>query len=183
MARKKDQHQAAPSAISWTTHNAEETQALAEAAGKLLKPGDVLALHGDLGSGKTTFVQGLVKGIGITAAAVKSPTFVLMREYPGAVPVVHIDAYRLEAAPDAAWLDVELLISPRKITVIEWAERLSKLLPDQRIDFKFEHVSTHRRRISLTGSGDRAGALQAALASTQAPAETTLEEEHGTVGD
>ena len=184
MARKQAQAKSSASDLSWATNTAEETQAFAEQVGRLLKPGDVLALHGDLGSGKTTFVQGLVKGTGNAAAAVKSPTFVLVREYPGAVPVVHIDAYRLSGSPAAAWLDVEQLIHPDKITVIEWAERLTELLPDQRIDIQMEHISTNRRRITLIGQGARGSQLHASLAPTvQAPPESSSEETHGTLSD
>ena len=184
MARKQTEGKRTSTGLSWTTSTVEETHALAEQLSRLLKPGDVVALHGDLGSGKTTFVQGLAKGIGIADASVKSPTFVLVREYPGAVPVVHIDAYRLSGAPAAAWLDLELLIHPGKITVIEWAERLTELLPDQRIDIQLEHVSTNRRRITLVGQGARGGQLHASLASmVQSPPEAATEEAHGTLSD
>ena len=154
MARQQAQKQSTEENPSWVTNTVEETQSLAEKIGKCLKPGDVLALHGDLGSGKTTFVQGLVKAAGIAPAAVKGPTFVLMREYAGATPVVHIDAYRLTGAPAAVWLDIEQFIRPEKITVIEWAERLSELLPDERMDIGFAHLSTNRRRITLLAQNE-----------------------------
>ena len=179
MARKPPQKQPAEENLSWVTNTVEETQNLAENIGKCLKPGDVLALHGDLGSGKTTFVQGLVKGTGIVSAAVKSPTFVLMREYAGTTPVVHIDAYRLAAAPSAIWLDVEQLIHPEKITVIEWAERLSDLLPDQRIDIEFAHLSTNRRRITLLPQSESVKQRFQGLA----PSQDISEDAHGAACD
>ncbi len=90
----------------------EETQALGERLGRLLQPGDVVALHGELGSGKTTIIQGIARGLGCESDRVKSPTFVLMREYPGRTPLAHLDGYRLEGAPAAAWLDLDLIYSP-----------------------------------------------------------------------
>ena len=133
----------------------EQTQSLGEQLGQLLQAGDVVALHGELGSGKTTFIQGIARGMGLPADLVKSPTFVLEREYPGQVPLIHIDGYRLEGAEQAAWLDVELLFSRHKITVIEWAERFTGLLPDDHFEVRLEHVSTNRRRLAFRGTGAR----------------------------
>jgi tRNA threonylcarbamoyladenosine biosynthesis protein TsaE len=137
------------------TNSVEETQSLGERLGKLLHPGDVVALQGELGAGKTTLIQGIAKGLGRDPASIKSPTFVLMRQYPGDVPLVHIDGYRLEGAPQAAWLDLELIFSPGSITLIEWAERFAGLLPEDRLEVRLEHVSTNRRRISLVPFGPR----------------------------
>ena len=133
----------------------EETQAFGEKLGRALRAGDVVALHGELGTGKTTLIQGLARGLGLGADAVKSPTFVLMREYPGAVPLIHIDGYRLEGAPSVAWLDLDLMFSPQKITVIEWAERFEGLLPEDAVALHLAHVSANRRRITVSGTGLR----------------------------
>ena len=122
MAKKRGSQ--TDTAFDVVTSTVEETQAFGEELGKLLKAGDAVALQGELGTGKTTLIQGITKGLGVTGVAVKSPTFVLMREYPGPVPVVHIDAYRLEGAPAAAWLDIDQLLGPEKVTLIEWAERV-----------------------------------------------------------
>lgn len=148
-------------AAAWelVSGSVEETHALGERLGRLLQPGDVLAFQGELGSGKTTLIQGLALGMGCTSVTVKSPTFVLMREYPGPVPLVHMDAYRLEGAPAAAWLDVDFIFSPAKITVIEWAERVGDLLPADHLAVHLEHVSTNRRRLTLRASGPRGEAL------------------------
>lgn len=127
----------------------EETQAFGERLGRALCPGDVVALHGTLGSGKTTLVQGIARGLGRDPQTIKSPTFVLMREYPGAVPLIHVDGYRLEGPSAVTWLDVELLFSPQKITVIEWAERFAGLLPEGCLEVHLQHVSANRRRLRL----------------------------------
>ena len=141
--------------VEIVSHSAEDTQAFGAQLGRWLSLGDVVALHGALGSGKTTLIQGLARGLGRSPDSVKSPTFVLMREYPGEVPLVHIDGYRLAAAPSASWLDVELIFSPHKITVIEWAERFEGLLPDDRLELHLEHLSANRRRISARATGAR----------------------------
>ena len=104
------------------TSSVEETQAVGEQLGQSLRPGDVVALRGELGSGKTTLIQGIARGLGRAPESIKSPTFVLMREYSGEVPLIHIDGYRLEGAPAASWLDLDLLFLPRKINLLERAE-------------------------------------------------------------
>lgn len=141
------------------TASAEETQALGEALGRQLKPGHVVAFFGDLGAGKTTFIQGVAQGVGADANRVKSPTFVLMREYPGPLPLVHIDGYRLEGSGAVTWLDIELIFGPSKITLIEWAERFGELLPPEYLEVRLKHVSTNRRRIQLIPHGAGAEAL------------------------
>jgi len=145
-----------------TTRSPEETQQFGERLAAQLRAGDVVALIGDLGSGKTTMIQGLARGLGL-ASSVKSPTFVLLREYPGLVPLVHIDGYRLEGESSVVWLDVEWVFSPRKITVIEWADRFEGVLPDERLELRLAHRSTNQRSIALTGHGARAQAVVRAM--------------------
>ena len=171
------------SEIEFTSGSVEETQAFGERLGQALRAGDVVALFGELGSGKTTLIQGLAKGLGRDPDTIKSPTFVLMREYPpgpsvtgagagGEVPLVHIDGYRLEGAPAVAWLDVELIFSPHKITVIEWAERFGDLLPEDCFQIHLSHISTNRRRIKLVSSSPRGQEVFSQLQATTT-AETT----------
>lgn len=157
--------------VEFASGSVEETQALGERLGRLLQAGDVVALYGELGSGKTTLMQGIAKGLGRQPQTIKSPTFVLMREYPpgpsstvaegtgGAIPLIHLDGYRLQGTSAAAWLDVELLFSPRKITVIEWAERFGNLLPPEHLAVHLEHVSANRRRIRASAHGARVATL------------------------
>lgn len=169
-------------ALDITTASVEETQAWGERVGKVLTPGDVVALRGELGSGKTTFIQGVARGLGVNPDVVRSPTFVIMREYPGRIPLIHIDGYRLEGTPDAMWLDTELLFSPRKVTVIEWAERFEGVLPASTLELQLEHVSTNRRRLTFGGTGERAGMMVAAL-STQATMGQETTKADATAGD
>ncbi len=177
------------------TGSVEETQAFGERLGRALRAGDVVALFGELGSGKTTLIQGIAQGLGRDAARIKSPTFVLMREYPpvpsgqgaarpgdregraggagGGTPLVHIDGYRLSGAPAAAWLDIEQIFSPHKITLIEWAERFEGLLPASYVGVRLRHVSAHRRAITVAAHGARAeeiARVAQAAASVEQPA-------------
>jgi tRNA threonylcarbamoyladenosine biosynthesis protein TsaE len=165
------------------TNSVEETQAIGEQLGRTLRPGDVVALQGELGSGKTTLIQGIARGLGRDPDAIKSPTFVLMREYPpgptvagagagGEVPVIHVDGYRLEGPPAVSWLDVDLIFSPHKITLIEWAERFAGLLPEDVVIVQLTHVSTNRRRLSCRATGPRSHAVLASLPSASAHAHT-----------
>lgn len=153
-----------------TTSSADETQVLGERLGRALQAGDVVALRGPLGAGKTTLVQGIARKHATHPEQVKSPTFVLMREYPGDVPVVHVDAYRLEGGPEAAWgLDIDLIFSPRKITLIEWADRVGELLPPGTIFVELSHVSKEKRAITVSGEGARAAAILTELKRGQPP--------------
>ena len=156
MAKTRASRAASTSAVfERTSGSAAETLALGEALGRALQAGDVLALHGELGSGKTTLIQGIARGLGLAPEQVKSPTFVLMREYPGALPLIHVDAYRLDH-PDAAWsFDTELFFSRRKVTVVEWAERIAQILPECALTLTLEHVTTNRRRITACANGPR----------------------------
>ena len=162
--KSKIQHLKSADAVEVNSGSVEDTQALGERLGAALRPGDVVALRGELGTGKTTLIQGIAKGLGRDPGTIKSPTFVLMREYPGDIPLVHIDGYRLEGPASIAWLDIELIFSPAKITLIEWAERFADLLPEERLELHLSHVSTNRRTIALVPYGARAAELAHAAA-------------------
>ena len=111
------------------TMSAAETQALAAELAAALPPGTVLCLHGDLGAGKTCFVQGLARALGVRRP-VGSPTFTLINEYKGAKPLAHVDLYRIRGAADAFGLGLEdYLCHYPGIVAIEWAERVAELLP------------------------------------------------------
>ena len=112
------------------TKSAAETQALAARLAAEMPPGTVLCLHGDLGAGKTCFVQGLAKALGVRRP-VGSPTFTLINEYRGTKPLAHIDLYRIRGAGDAFGLGLEdYLFHHGGIVAIEWAERVAELLPE-----------------------------------------------------
>lgn len=113
------------------TKSAVETQALAAQLATEMPPGTVLCLHGDLGAGKTCFVQGLARALGVRRP-VGSPTFTLINEYKGPKPLAHIDLYRIRGAGDAFGLGLEdYLFHYPGIVAIEWAERVTELLPEE----------------------------------------------------
>ena len=131
--------------------SAEETMAFAEKFGRTLKPGSVIALIGGLGSGKTTFVKGIARGLGLkNADEVKSPTFVLMHVYKTRVPLYHFDLYRLESRREVEALGFEDFAGdPMAITCVEWAERADKLLPRGTRKVGLEITGENSRRIVI----------------------------------
>ncbi len=113
------------------TNSAEETIRLGEQLGRHLKAGDVLGLIGELGSGKTTLVKGIACGLGVRERErVTSPSFVLIKEYSGKIPLFHFDLYRLDRIKDIEYLGVEEYLFDKGACVIEWAEKMQMLLPD-----------------------------------------------------
>lgn len=150
-------------ATTWTvdTTAADQTKALGANLARRLAVGDILALAGDLGAGKTTFVQGLAHGLGITGA-VTSPTFVLINRYrtPDGRILQHADCYRLEHAPLEMW-DAGLgdLLAGDDLVVIEWADRVPGLLPAEHLAIHFEYVDENRRRLTFQAYGAHYAAL------------------------
>lgn len=116
---------------NYISESPKETQALGEKLGKTLKQGDVIALVGDLGTGKTCLTQGIARGVGIASGeVVNSPSYILINEYSGAMPIYHIDLYRLENNEEIAELGLSEYMESDGICVIEWAERMADALPD-----------------------------------------------------
>lgn len=124
---------------TFKTESPEETQILGEKLGKTLKRGDVIALVGDLGTGKTCLTQGIARGVGIAPnEVVNSPSYILINEYNGTIPIYHIDLYRLENSAEIAELGLSEYIEGDGIYIIEWAERMADLLPDTCIKIHIE---------------------------------------------
>jgi tRNA threonylcarbamoyladenosine biosynthesis protein TsaE len=127
--------------------SAEATEAAGERLGRTLGPGAVVALTGELGAGKTCFVQGLVRGLGAAVRAT-SPTFVLVNEYKGRVPVHHVDAYRTDSMTELMDLGLLEMIGGEGVTLIEWADKLSPLLPPDTIHVHIAGVGDEPRTIT-----------------------------------
>ena len=136
-----------------TTGSADQTEHLAEQLGTIAVPGLVIALVGDLGAGKTTFVRGLARGLEIDPAVVSSPTFVLIHEYDGRLPMFHFDPYRLTNLASWVELGVDEYIESDGVCVIEWANRVEHYLPDDRLGIQFEHIGEQERRITVDPGG------------------------------
>jgi tRNA threonylcarbamoyladenosine biosynthesis protein TsaE len=117
-----------------TTKSAEATEAVGEAIGSQLRVGDLVVLSGDLGAGKTTFAKGLARALGVTEP-VTSPTFTIVQEYDGRVPLAHVDVYRLDRIQELHDLGFEELLESR-VTVVEWGEAIALVLPRDRIEVR-----------------------------------------------
>lgn len=144
------------------THSPEETMDFAQNFTQGLKGGEVLALTGDFGSGKTTFLKGLAEGLGIKEV-ITSPTFVILKEYRILRPMihlggvskrlgkfVHIDAYRAETIDDIKSVGIEDFLGRSDVVMaIEWAEKIREILPKNTIYINFKHLDEHKREISL----------------------------------
>jgi tRNA threonylcarbamoyladenosine biosynthesis protein TsaE len=143
-------------AESGTSRSAEETEALGARLAESLEPGDVVALTGELGAGKTCFAQGLARGLGVARRAV-SPTFVLVNEYRGRVPVHHVDAYRTESLAELLDLGLEEMVAGDGVTIVEWADKLLALLPPHTVHVHIEGVGDEPRVIRITRPVSQAG--------------------------
>ncbi|MET3730293.1 tRNA threonylcarbamoyladenosine biosynthesis protein TsaE [Fictibacillus halophilus] len=140
------------STYQYETKSAEETMSFAEKLGSLLQKGDVLTLAGDLGAGKTTFTKGLAKGLGITRT-VNSPTFTIIKEYSGRLPLYHMDVYRLEDSDED--LGFEEYFSGDGVCVVEWAVYIEDYLPEERLELIISHKGDDEREIQLKPIGTR----------------------------
>lgn len=128
------------------------TRAIAADLARVAVPGDLICLWGDLGAGKTVVAKGFGMGLGVSDT-INSPTFVLMAEYVGRLPLFHIDLYRLSDAEDAL---AGGLLDERQasgVTLVEWPERLGSALPDVRIDVRLEISADESRRITIAAAG------------------------------
>ena len=134
---------------SFVTRSAAETTELGRALSRRLLAGDIVAFYGELGAGKTTMIKGIAAGLGVTDV-VKSPSFVIVTEYAGRVPVYHIDLYRLDENSDFGSIGLDSYLEGDGVCLIEWAERAEKVLPDKAIRVRMSVKGTGRR-IEITG--------------------------------
>ncbi|MFZ1239356.1 tRNA (adenosine(37)-N6)-threonylcarbamoyltransferase complex ATPase subunit type 1 TsaE [Candidatus Amarolinea dominans] len=154
---------------TWISHSPAATFALGQQIGRLAQPGDVLALSGDLGAGKTALVQGIGAGLGI-ADQITSPTFTLVGEYDGRLHLFHVDVYRLVAAPaEALAFGLDDLLGADGLTVIEWANLVATLLPADRLEVQLTWLDDLTRRLVFTAHGARHAALLHDLAAEMTP--------------
>lgn len=131
-----------------TTASAEETLALGRRFAATLAPGDIVALYGNLGAGKTHLVKGICEGFGMPGEAVTSPTFTLVNEYAGAdFPIYHFDAYRIERVEEFFELGYEDYFFGEGVCLIEWPEHIAPLLPDYTLRLRLTHLGGDQRRI------------------------------------
>ena len=159
----------AASTLTARTSSVDDTQRLAAAVGMLARPGDLVVLAGDLGAGKTAFVQGFGRGLGVTEP-ITSPTFTLAQQYDGRLVVHHLDVYRLEQFSEVAELGLSELLDDGGVTLIEWGDAIAPLLPGDYLEVRLTYgeAGDDDRRIALRPVGPawalRHGALLHAVA-------------------
>jgi tRNA threonylcarbamoyladenosine biosynthesis protein TsaE len=141
----------------------DTTRALAAALGPLLEAGDVVSLVGDLGAGKTAFAQGLARGLGVDGP-VTSPTFTIVQEYAGRLPVAHVDVYRLDTVQDLYDLGFDELIDDGRVTIVEWGDLVAQALPADHLVVRIEAgVADNERMLDLSFRGARWAPRRAAI--------------------
>jgi tRNA threonylcarbamoyladenosine biosynthesis protein TsaE len=133
---------------SITTTDPETTRELAASLAAAAEPGDLICLWGELGAGKTQFAKGFGAGLGVSGT-ISSPTFILMSEYAGRLPMFHVDLYRLADGVDALAGGVVDDRQAAGVTLVEWPERMGELLPSHRLDVVIDGTGTEPRRITL----------------------------------
>ncbi len=136
----------------FTSNSEEETINFGRRFAEQLKAGDVVALQGPLGSGKTHLVKGIAQAFGIKKSSVHSPTYTLIHEYEGSLPVYHFDCYRMQTVQEALEIGAEDYFYRQGICVIEWAAKIKSILPEKVIWVKLEVISPTQRTITINRS-------------------------------
>jgi len=136
------------------TKSPEETKKIGKEVGKLARPGDLLAFYGELGAGKTCFIQGISQELEVKDY-VTSPSFTIVNEYQGKIPIYHFDLFRLNNAEEILELGYEEYFYGEGLTVIEWAEKIEQLLPKEHLKIDIKFKDHYKRTISFIPKGDR----------------------------
>ncbi|HRR40580.1 MAG TPA: tRNA (adenosine(37)-N6)-threonylcarbamoyltransferase complex ATPase subunit type 1 TsaE [Syntrophales bacterium] len=150
--------------FSLVSKSPDETLRIGKVIGARLGPGDVVALVGELGSGKTVLTQGIAQGIPVDEGyVIASPTFTLINEYPGRYRLYHLDIYRLEGSEDLLPLGYEDYFYGDGIVVIEWAEKILDILPEETLFVRLRYLDEERREIEIEGFRRRVDGIEDAL--------------------
>ena len=144
-----------------------KTDKLGRIIGSVLKGGEFLALSGALGAGKTALVRGIATGLGASPQAVSSPTFVLLHEYRGRLPLAHIDLYRLHSLQEMESIGLEDYLSGPTVVAVEWADKALGILPDDRLEMQLRHRTVQSRNITFRATGPVSAALLARIKTCQ----------------
>ena len=151
--------QSSSSRYQITTHSVDETRKLGKTIGAMVTAGTILALFGDLGSGKTSFVQGLAESLGVSDEYyITSPSYTLINEYPGRFPLFHVDLYRITKSIDIEDIGLYEILYDNGVVAIEWADRIRKDLPPNHVSLQFEIIDDKTRKISIMPHGAQAKA-------------------------
>jgi len=145
------------------SHSLDETIAFGKFLATQLQAGDVVSLIGNLGAGKTHLVQAIAEGLGVDQDFVHSPTFVLIQEYSGRIPICHLDAYRLRDLDEFLELGTDELLGGETVCLIEWADRVEEALPRDRLTLRIDPTGLNSRRIEIVSSGKRSEMILEAI--------------------
>ncbi len=147
-----------------TSHDPDETFRMGRVIGETLGEGAVVALIGELGAGKTSLTQGIARGLDVGEGyPITSPTFTLINEYPGRLKLVHLDVYRLSGSADLPDLGYEEYIFGKGVTVIEWAEKIQDVIPDESLFITMTYIDQTQRRIEIAGGRTQVMQVASAL--------------------
>lgn len=137
----------------YSARNEADTAGLGAALATVLFPGSVVALNGPLGAGKTRLVQAVAAGLGVSRSECVSPTFMLINEYHGRLPVYHFDAYRVKDEDEFLELGPDEYFEGSGVTLVEWGERVERCLPPERLEIHIEPSGASEREFTITASG------------------------------
>lgn len=150
--------------MQFIASKAEETEALGQKIGRLMLPGDVITLSGDLGSGKTCFVRGAMRSLAPSDPdQASSPTYAILHEYSGKFPVYHFDLYRISGQDELFELGFNEYLNGTGACILEWPENGGEVIPPERLEIRFEHMGEDCRRITLIPHGTAAKTLLSQL--------------------
>lgn len=141
--------------INIVTNSPRQTHNFGSTLARRLKPGDIICLFGQLGSGKTVLIKGIASGLGIPDTEVNSPSFVLLKQYQSRITLNHFDLFRLKSTDEILKLGFQEYVYSDNISVIEWADRLGSYLPDEFLGIRLIIIGKNRRRLSLFAKGKR----------------------------
>ncbi len=140
--------------VEFNTKSPKDTIDVGKKIGKLLKEGDVVALIGDLGAGKTVISKGLCSGLGVEEDYITSPTYTIINQYDGKIPVYHIDLYRLKNSDELYNLGWDEYIYGHGTCIIEWADKAGEMLPEEYLTINIEVTGKNKRKITLQAKGE-----------------------------
>ena len=146
-----------------TTSSLEETRSLGRTLGAAVQPGAVISLVGNLGAGKTQFTSAVAEGLGIDPEIVSSPTFMLIQEYQGRIPLFHFDTYRLKDSNEFEDLGVDEYFYGEGVCLVEWGDRFPELLPEELLRIEIKILGETQREFHFTARGESSGQLLASV--------------------
>lgn len=152
--------------IEFISRSEEETDRFGARLAAALEPRTVVALVGDLGAGKTRLVRAIAVALGVDPGEIGSPTFVLVREYAGRLPLYHFDTYRLADVDEFLELGADELLRGEGVCLVEWADRVAEVLPDDTLRIEIDHTGDTERRLRINGATGRAARIVNRLGTT-----------------